>query len=97
MKKVILLGCVLALAGCAGNSVVQFDEDEYQISDQQVWTYSGGTVLNSLVQQGRKLCDEKGKKFKMLDNRTNNAYQGTTYAGATIHFKCVNPDAETQQ
>ena len=90
-KTLLLLGCI-ALTGCAGNTVVQLDDDEYQINDQKTWTYSGGTVLNYIVQQGRKICADKGKKFKMIDNNTNNAYQGSMYAGATVHFKCI--DAE---
>ncbi len=94
MRKILLLLPCLALVGCAGNTVVQLDDDEYQINDQKTWTYSGGTVLQYIVTQGKKICADKGKKFKMIDNSTNNAYQGTTYAGATVHFKCVEKESE---
>lgn len=95
MKRIVLAAmasAALLLTGCAGNTVVQLDDNEYQINDQGTWTYSGGTVLQGIVKQAREICAKSGKKMKMIDNKTNNAYQGTTYAGATIHFKCVDPE-----
>lgn len=98
MKKLLALSAVAAmLSGCAGYTLIQLDDNEYQANDQGTWTYSGGTVLNDLVQKARKVCDDKGMKFKMLGNKTNNAYEGTVYAGATLHFKCVKPGEEEEK
>lgn len=88
MKKFILIAACAALAGCASNTLVQLDDNLYQLNDQHTWTYSGGVVLNALVKQAKEVCAKQGKKYKAVESKTNNAYEGTMYAGATLTFRC---------
>ena len=91
MKRFLFALSVSALlAGCAASGPISIGQDRYMLTDQDTWGWSGGAVVQKLVQRGAEVCAKQGKQFELLNSKSEDA-QGlpvARYASGTIEFTC---------
>lgn len=93
MKKILILCAVLALSGCASSGVIPVGENKYMISDSNAMYWEGGHVMVDIIKEGTAYCAKQGKKFELLDQKTEDAQAGSLWAAkrtasAQIYFTC---------
>lgn len=86
MKKSALILAAVATALCAGcaihSSVSEVQKDVFTISSLGNMGQPGEELLDALYEKGVSYCEERGGKFKLLNQQTNNG----TYNGNVRPF-----------
>ena len=88
MKKLLSIPLsVFLLLSCAVNSgVVPLSENEFFISKQAGYSFTGyGTLKAEAIQEGQSFCKGQNKQFKLLSDR---AIEGLNLPHIEIKFSC---------
>jgi len=89
MKKTIAaLAVILSACGTMNTGIVEIDDNTYMYSKQDWMSHTAGAIKVEMFKEARKFCADKGKKFALVNQQSNDYSIGAS-AGAEIQFQCV--------
>jgi hypothetical protein len=96
MKKYLLcfltLSVSLIITGCASSGAIPVGQDAYLLNKRGfggIFT-TGVAVKIEVIQEGQQYCASTGKKFKLLNAKSQDAVPAQSLPWAEIEFLCVD-------
>lgn len=90
-KKLVALGGLVVLSGCA-SGIVPIGQDTYMMSDTGAWSWSsGGNLKAGIYKEAYAFCQKQGKE--MMPVNTSQKDGGfSNFAHAEVQFRCLSKD-----